>query len=278
MFIALDGIGGTGKGTLRNRLVEYMQEEKISYVQTREPGGTPIAERLRTYVREGFNLGGDEMFAQPMATTLLFNAARSEHKDRLIIPYLNKGHVVLTDRFCDSTFVYQSVVSGIDLQVLRAIHDLAIGIYPNYTFILDCPAHIAMSRVTSYERGSDQWDRADELMQEKMRLTYLELANQDPGRYIVIDASGTPESVYEQAIHYYKQLMAFHAKGEDREPVISGSDIVVSAEKGLVPHPHFKQPTSLGLFEKAFKSSQERPKINPDYAIHGLNDQSNWPV
>lgn len=198
MFIALEGIGGSGKGTVKTRMVELLAEKNIPHILTREPGGTPIAERLRTLVREGFNVDGQVQFATPMATALLFNAARSEHVVDLIQPSLKNGKVVVCDRFCDSTFTYQSVFMGVDIEKLKQLHDLVIGVQPDMTFLLDCPAEIAMARVTDWEKSRDQFDRAGLDKQERMREVYLELAVTRPGRYHFIDASGTPESVWEQ--------------------------------------------------------------------------------
>ena len=198
MFIALEGIGGTGKGTLKTRLFELLEEKGIPHIKTREPGGTPIAEHLRELVRGGFKIDGTVQFATPMATALLFNAARSEHWVDLIHPALKDDYLVLTDRFCDSTFTYQSVFMGIEVEKLRELHDLVIGTYPTMTFLLDCPADIAMARVTDFEKSRDQFDRIGLEKQERMRQVYLELAAAEPHRYRVIDASGTPESVWEQ--------------------------------------------------------------------------------
>lgn len=203
MFIALEGIGGSGKGTLKTKLQALMVEKNIPHILTREPGGTSIAEHLRTLVREGFVVDGETQFATPMATALLFNAARSEHWVDLILPALHEGKVVLTDRFCDSTFTYQSVFMGVEIETLKQLHTLVIGVQPAITFLLDCPAEIAMARVTDFEKSRDQFDRAGLDKQERMREVYLELANEAPLRYRIIDASGTPESVWEQVEPYF---------------------------------------------------------------------------
>jgi dTMP kinase len=198
MFIALEGIGGTGKGTLKTQLFELMEKKGIPHIKTREPGGTPIAEHLRELTRSGFRIDGGVEFATPMATALLFNAARSEHWATLIEPALKDDYLVLTDRFCDSTFTYQSVFMGIDIEKLKQLHDMVIGVYPTMTFLLDCPAEIAMARVTDFEKSRDQFDRIGVEKQERMREVYLELAAAEPHRYYVIDASGTPEHVWAQ--------------------------------------------------------------------------------
>lgn len=198
MFIALEGIGGSGKGTVKTKMMNLMVDKNIPHIMTREPGGTPIAEYLRSLVREGFVIDGETQFATAMATALLFNAARSEHLVDLIQPALRIGKVVLTDRFCDSTLTYQSVFMGIEIEKLKQLHDLVIGVRPDVTFLLDCPAEIAMGRVTDHEKSSDQFDRAGLDKQEHMREVYLELAVTRPGLYHLIDASGSPESVWEQ--------------------------------------------------------------------------------
>lgn len=203
MFIALEGIGGSGKGTLKTKMVDLMTERGVDFISTREPGGTPIAEQLRELVRSGFRTDGCVEFASPMATALLFNAARSEHWVDLIQPSLMKGKVVLCDRFCDTTFTYQSVFMGVDIEKLKQLHAMVIGAKPSMTFLLDCPAEIAMARVTDFEKSRDQFDRHGYELQEQVRQLYLKLAAEEPHRYRIIDSSGTPESVWEQAESYF---------------------------------------------------------------------------
>ena len=215
MFIALEGIGGSGKGTLMVRLCELMQTRGIAHVRTREPGGTPIAERLRELIRSGVTTDGERHFATPWATALLLNTSRAQHVEELIIPSIRQDKVVLCDRFCDSTFVYQSAFMGLELDKLKTLHDLVIGVYPDMTFLLDCPAEIANNRVTPQEKNDDQFDRASLDKQEGMRQAYLELAKEHPERYCVVDASGTPESVWEQVEKYFLQYLLPLIKHEE---------------------------------------------------------------
>lgn len=256
MFIALEGIGGSGKGTLKEKITALLDEHQIPNVITREPGGTPIAEQLRTLVREGFNIGGEQLFAQPMATALLFNAARSEHVEMTIKPSLEEGKVVICDRFCDSTFTYQSVFMGIPMEKLAILHKLVIGVYPDMTFLLDCPAYIAVKRVTDWEKSKDQFDRVTLDKQEEMRQRYLDLAKANPDRYTVIDASGDPESVYSQVLPVLTALLCKRN---------------IEMMVGTRSNPYRVSVQELRLKHEIFCSSQGHPAVIQDVdKLHGF--------
>lgn len=207
-FIVLEGIGGVGKSTVSSKIAEFFEAHGMTVVRTREPGGTDCAEHIRTLVKQGFPGTAEKM--SPMGVALLFNAARADHMVKVVTPARNAGELVLCDRFCDSTFVYQSVVNGMYLGVLQDLHDLAIGEYPSTTFLLDCPAEVAQARITPEEQAEDQFDRAALDQQEAMRTAYLSLAAAEPGRYVVIDASVSPDQVYAQILPHLMQIHNDH--------------------------------------------------------------------
>lgn len=205
LFVVLDGLGGAGKSSVRDKAQAFFEERGLKVIVTREPGGTPEAEILRKFCREGFGPGYDPL--DPMAAALLFNTARADHVGKVIKPYVEKGYVVLCDRFCDTTFAYQSEFNGLDIKTLIGIHELAIGVYPDMTFLLDLPAEVAMNRVLPAEKLSDQFDRASCDTQERIRQAYLWLAKKDPERYDVIDATQAKDDVFQSMTPMLERLV-----------------------------------------------------------------------
>lgn len=212
MFIAFEGIGGAGKSTVVAKVHNWLRDQdNLEWVGVREPGGTPHAEQIRRLVKEGFP--GLDIALDPMGVALLFNAARIDLTNKVILPEMAQGKLVLSDRYCDSTFAYQSVYNGLELEVLTKLHDTVVGLYPKWTYLLDCPGEIANARVSSEERAADQFDRAGIEKQEAMRQTYLQLADRAPGRYVVIDATQPEEIVAEQVISHLRDSIVLWKGG-----------------------------------------------------------------
>lgn len=200
-FFALEGIGGAGKTGVWEKLNLWLAEHgEIPWVSVREPGGTPHAEFIRKLVNTGFPGLENEPALDPMGYALLFNACRVDLTNKIIRPAMAEGKVVLTDRYCDTTFVYQSVFNGLDMHNLTELHADVIGLWPDWTYLLDCPGEVATARVSPEEKARDQFDRAGVEKQEAMRQAYLTLARRYPGRYVVIDATQDPEVVAEQVL------------------------------------------------------------------------------
>lgn len=211
LLIVLEGIGGVGKSTVKDKMTDLFRGQGFEVVLTREPGGTPAAEHLRQLVRRGFPM--DDGPFDPMGVALLFNAARADHMSKVIQPALDAGKIVLCDRFCDSTFTYQNVYNGVEMYKLVDLHELVIDFYPHMTFLLDAPADVAMTRISGWEKDNDQFDRAGAEMQEQMRQKYLELAAGDVDRYEVIDATQSADDVFVQMLPQLRRLSRLH-KGE----------------------------------------------------------------
>jgi len=211
LLIVIEGIGGVGKSTVKEKMTDLFRGQGFEVVLTREPGGTPAAEHLRELVRKGFPM--DDRPFDPMGVALLFNAARADHMSKVIQPALDAGKIVLCDRFCDSTFTYQNIYNGVEMHKLVDLHELVIDRYPHMTFLLDAPAEVAMTRISGWEKDNDQFDRAGAEMQEKMRQKYLELAASDVDRYEVIDATQPPEEVFVRMLPQLRRLSKLH-KGE----------------------------------------------------------------
>ncbi len=195
-FITFEGGEGAGKSTQIRMLAERLRAAGITSVLTREPGGTPTAESIRRLLLSGLaeQLGVD-------GEAVLFAAARADHVERVIRPALAAGQWVLSDRFFDSTHVYQA---NADPAFLAALDRVAVGrTWPDLTLILDIPAELGLSRATARMAASgttpDRFERDDIALHEERRRAFLGIAAAAPERCVVIDAS-RPEIVVAGAI------------------------------------------------------------------------------
>jgi dTMP kinase len=192
VFITFEGVDGAGKSTQLKLLLDYLQESGVDYVFTREPGGTPLAERIRELVLDPANQG-----MSVITEGLLFAAGRADHVTNLVRPALEAGKVVICDRFVDSSMVYQGVAGGLPLEFLSQVNEMATGaLKPHRTIILDIAPEVAQSRRSATE--ADRIEQKDEGYHQQVRAGYMELATAEPRRVKVVDASGTVEAVQEQ--------------------------------------------------------------------------------
>jgi dTMP kinase len=200
-FITIEGIEGAGKTTVAAVLLASLQARGKRCVMTREPGGTPLAERLRSLVLER---GGEEVSAE--VETLLMFAARGVHLDNLVRPALARGDWVLCDRFTDATRAYQGGGRGIDSAFIESLaHSVQRGLEPDLTLILDLPVEVGLERARARRvaRGEAVTDRFEsETLQffERVRARYLDIARAAPHRCRIIDASVVESRVGEQAL------------------------------------------------------------------------------
>ena len=192
MLVTFEGIDGGGKTTVMNAVTDCLQALGEDVVNTREPGGSRGAEKIRALLETS----GSDLWSAT-SEVLLFVAARRDHVERTIIPAMEKGHIVLCDRFVDSTRAYQG---GTD-QALRAmiddLHERVIGIDPDLTFILDLPADIARDRTR--RRGHENWN-CEGLGRdmELLRKLFLEIAEREPERCVVLDGLDAPNALARQ--------------------------------------------------------------------------------
>src|SRR5215469_8540825 len=185
-FITFEGGEGTGKSTQAALLAQRLAAMGIGVVLTREPGGSPGAEILRHVL-----LSGVARPLGPDAETILFAAARADHITTTIAPALARGRWVISDRFADSTKVYQGALGHVDPLLIGGLHRITIGtLRPDLTFILDLPPDIGLQRAAA-RRGANNADRFEgESLEfhEKLRDAYLHLAASEPNRCVLIDA------------------------------------------------------------------------------------------
>jgi dTMP kinase len=203
LFITLEGPEGSGKSTHAPRLAEYLRSLGRDVLLTREPGGTSIGDQIRSVLNDHANTA-----MQPRAEFLLFCASRAQLVSQMIRPHLERGGTVVCDRFSDSSMVYQGYGHGLDREGLRSICDFATGnLQPNLTLLLDLPVELGLAR---RRQGQGDWNRLDALEVEfhrRVRQGYLELARQDPSRWIRIDAEKEEEEVWAQILQAVESRM-----------------------------------------------------------------------
>ncbi|HWI62010.1 MAG TPA: dTMP kinase [Symbiobacteriaceae bacterium] len=192
VFISFEGVDGAGKGTQIDLLLQYLQERGINFMFTREPGGTPLAERIRELLLSPVYSG-----MSVVTEALLFAAQRADHVANVIRPALESGQTVICDRYVDSSMVYQALAGGLPQEFVSGINEMATGgLKPHRTIMLDVPPEVARSR--RGVNGPDRIEQKDEWYHQQVREGYLELAKAEPRRFRIVDASGSVESVQEQ--------------------------------------------------------------------------------
>lgn len=190
MFISFEGIDGSGKSTQARLLAETLRAGGRDVVLTREPGGSPGAEEIRRLVLEG---DPDRWSAE--TEILLFTAARRDHMERTILPALTAGKVVITDRFADSTRMYQGLSRGDLRAIVDQLHALMIGREPDLTFVIDMDPAKGLARAKGRGGHEERFEDFGEGLQARMRAGFLALAREFPGRCRVIDGDRPPAAV-----------------------------------------------------------------------------------
>ena len=189
-FITFEGIDGSGKSTQSRRFAEHLQGQGADVVLTREPGGSPGAEEIRQLV-----LTGDPDRWSPETEILLFTASRRDHLEKTIEPALAAGKTVISDRFADSTRVYQGATRGDLRSMVDSLHALMIGREPDLTFIIDMDPATALARGLARKSGEDRFEDFGLGFQETLRHGFLALAHANPDRCVLIDGNRTPDQI-----------------------------------------------------------------------------------
>ena len=190
LFVTVEGPDGAGKTTQLARLADYLQQQGAQVLVTREPGGTPAGEAIRAI------LLAPDMVLGEQAELLLYLAARAEHVRTVVRPALAAGQIVLCDRFCDSTLVYQSMVRGLPLATVQAANDFATGgLAPDLTFLVDADPLLLQARLGK-RGGADRMEKEGLAFQQAVRQGFLTLAAHCPARIVTLDASRSEEEVF----------------------------------------------------------------------------------
>ena len=206
-MVVFDGSNGAGKTTVINQVEKYIASKGLDVVLTREPGGTPIGEKIREIILDPTT---PEMF--DMTELMLFGAGRAQHIQEKITPSLHAGKIVISDRFDAATFSFQHYARGIDLDSIMKINDLALnGFQPDMNIILDLDPVEGLKRVKSRGEGLDRLEDEKLDFLVKARNGYLTQAKAQPARFEIIDASQSKESVLSDVIKVIDRLILQHS-------------------------------------------------------------------
>ncbi|TMD42943.1 MAG: dTMP kinase [Chloroflexi bacterium] len=188
-FITFEGPEGGGKSTQIHRLAAALADHGYPVWTTREPGGTRVGEMIRPIL-----LGRQGAPITPWSEALLFTAARAQHVEEVLRPRLERGELVLCDRYADSTLAYQGYGRGLDLDTLRQLQRQATGgLQPDLTILLNLPVQAGLARIP--RPNQDRLDQETEAFHQRVRAGYQQLAAADPGRWREVDASAVEERV-----------------------------------------------------------------------------------
>jgi dTMP kinase len=200
IFITIEGPDGSGKTTALQQVVPRLQQEmNRKVVATREPGGSPIAEKIRSLILDPSHTDMDSR-----TEALLYAASRRQHLVEKVLPVLESGDVIFCDRFVDSSIAYQGYARGIGEEGIRAINQFATeGIEPDLTLYIDVPAEVGIQRIHANldEREYNRLDREKLDFHEKVRAGYQQLAQANPERIVVVDGTMSREAVAEACYH-----------------------------------------------------------------------------
>jgi dTMP kinase len=195
-FITLEGIEGAGKTTVADRLTQSLRGRGITVHATREPGGTKVAERVRSVVLDR----GDE-YISATAETLLMFGARQIHVDNLIRPSLTRGDWVICDRFTDATHAYQGGGRGVDRKLIDQLAQAVHGdLWPDCTLLLDVPVRVGLERMQARRGAVDRFEIESPQFFDRVRNRYLELSRAHPERFRIIDATARLDDVCDAAL------------------------------------------------------------------------------
>ncbi|MGJ8757223.1 dTMP kinase [Acinetobacter sp. HC8-3S] len=199
MFISFEGTEGVGKTTLIRKIHQYFEQQGKEVVLTREPGGTPLAEQIRSLL---LAVNHEEQMSHDTELLLIY-AARAQHLQQVILPTLEAGKIVLSDRFTDASFAYQCAGRGLSQEKLQLLNQTFVAKMPNITFWLDAPIEIGMTRAR--ERGAlDRFEQEKLSFFAKVRAGYETLWQAEPERIKRLDATQNAAVVFEEALQYLK--------------------------------------------------------------------------
>ncbi|OLN21113.1 dTMP kinase [Domibacillus antri] len=203
-FITVEGPEGAGKTTILNRIVQELKNRGMDVVQTREPGGIAIAEQIRSVILNKENTAMDAR-----TEALLYAAARRQHLIEKVIPAVERGAVVLCDRFIDSSLAYQGHARGLGMDEVASINDFATnGMMPELTLLFDVSPEVGLARIYRHNgREVNRLDLEGLSFHEKVREGYLLLAKREKGRIEVVNAEKNEETVFQEALEKIEKVL-----------------------------------------------------------------------
>lgn len=204
-FITFEGIDGSGKSTQLRMLANELRTGGYDVITTCEPGGTPLGQNLRRTFLE------TEETIAPLAELLLFAADRAQHVEFFIKPALEKGKIIISDRYADATFAYQGAGRGFSEETVNQVIDLATaGLKPDLTLFFDLPVESALERTHNRSTNGEQKNRMDKETADfytRVRRSYLTISQKEPERFRVIDATGTTREVQARVLEIVNKFL-----------------------------------------------------------------------
>lgn len=204
MFISFEGIDGSGKSTQLSMLREWMEERGRRVISVREPGATTMSEAIREI------LLSNKQTITSTAELLLFSAARAQLVEKVIVPALQAGEVVLCDRYVDSTTAYQGYGRELDLQHVALCNQLAIQkVMPAITFFIDVPYEEAQQRMHFHPNGTepDRMEKSGRAFFDRVRLGYQSIANHEPDRFIIVEGVQSREAIHKEVVDHVQRRL-----------------------------------------------------------------------
>lgn len=204
MFITIEGVEGSGKSSSTNDVVNRLRKEGYDIITTREPGGTPIAEKIRDIILDVNNTNLD-----PRAEALLYAASRRQHLIEKVWPALKQGKIVICDRFIDSSLAYQGGARNLGIENITNINMFATeNTWPDLTLLFDINPELGLERIRKNQgREVNRLDLEKIEFHKKVRETFLSLAKKYPDRYVIIDASKSQKEVEEEVYNIIKERL-----------------------------------------------------------------------
>lgn len=209
-FITFEGPEGSGKSTQSQRLCDYLKKAGRDVIMTFEPGGTPIANQIRSII-----LSRENVKMAPCCEMFLYAASRAQHVSEVIIPHIEKGGVVVCDRFTDSSLAYQAFARGIGYETVSWVQKYATyGVGPDLTIMLDIPTEIGLERTfkkrnpNKIEKSADRMELENIEFHRKVRDGYLKLAQMEPERIKVLNAEEAPDEIYKKIIEIVESKLS----------------------------------------------------------------------
>jgi len=210
LFITFEGLEGCGKTTQAKMLFDFLTKQKLTSIYTKEPGGTKIGDKIRKILLDQKNDGMDYK-----SEMLLFLASRAENVRLIILPALEEGKIVISDRFYDSTTAYQGYGRGIDIKIIKNLNNLVVGkAIPDLTFILDIDPYEGLRRSASFGNSNEMRFEEEflnkkiiegKLFLERVRHGYFQLSREERGRIKIIDANRNKEDIFEEIVKIVKR-------------------------------------------------------------------------
>lgn len=214
-LITFEGGEGCGKSTQIKLLSQFLKEYNFDYILSREPGGATFGEALRKILLD------NKSDIDAKTEFLLMSSGRVDHVEKVVKPALERGQIVVLDRFYDSSYAYQGYAGGLDLKDIKYITDFAAGgCKPDLTFLLDISYEDGFDRKARDEnlRNLDRFENKDKEFHDKVRLGYLEMAKKEPERFVVIDATKSPEEINKKIVkEFLKRYVQLGKKNESTE-------------------------------------------------------------